>query len=73
MDSNPTRTNRTEATTIFETELEQLVTTAFARGASIEATWEIATPVSDAPDWLVTVEKRPTKTNGEFEPQFLEE
>ncbi|MEY7850874.1 hypothetical protein AB7C87_16935 [Natrarchaeobius sp. A-rgal3] len=65
--------NRANATNAFEAELEQLVTTAFARGASIEAAWLIETPVSDAPDWVVTVEKRPSQGNSGFEPRFLEE
>ncbi|RQG91922.1 hypothetical protein EA473_17960 [Natrarchaeobius chitinivorans] len=73
MDSNPSQTNRTEATAAFEAELEELVTTAFARGAAVEAVWVIETPISGAPDWSVAIEKRPSETDSGFDPRYLEE
>lgn len=45
------------ATARFERELEELVVGSFARGARVEGTWEITSPLSDTPDWTITIEK----------------
>ncbi|ELY88161.1 hypothetical protein C483_15641 [Natrialba hulunbeirensis JCM 10989] len=57
MDTNHSPEDQTDATDAFESELKTLVTTGFARGATIEATWVIKTPIEDAPDWIVTIER----------------
>ncbi|ADD05968.1 uncharacterized protein Nmag_2407 [Natrialba magadii ATCC 43099] len=61
MDANHSPEDRAAATDAFESELKTLVTTSFARGATIEATWVIKTPISDAPDWTVTVKRADTE------------
>lgn len=73
MDANHPPETRAEATSTFEQELSELVTRAFARGAAIEDTWTITTPVSDVPDWSVTIEKQVSNGDRSFEPEFLEE
>ncbi|RQG90138.1 hypothetical protein EA462_09110 [Natrarchaeobius halalkaliphilus] len=73
MDSNHTSSPPTDATERFERDLEELITTAFARGAAVEATWMVTTPVADAPDWSITIEKEYSRTESGFEPRFLEE
>ncbi|RQG98176.1 hypothetical protein EA472_18605 [Natrarchaeobius oligotrophus] len=73
MNSNPSRMDPTEATEQFERELVELITTSFARGAVIEDTWDVPTPVADAPDWSVTVEKRYSSDGSGYDPRFLEE
>ncbi|WP_049896922.1 hypothetical protein [Natrialba chahannaoensis] len=57
MDANHSPEDRADATDAFESELKTLVTTGFARGAAIEATWVIKTPIGDAPDWIVTIKR----------------
>ncbi|WP_226483168.1 hypothetical protein [Natrinema amylolyticum] len=66
--SNPSA----DTTAAFEHDLQDLILTAFGRGADIEDTWNIASPVSDAPNWWVTIEKRPLEERT-YEPTFLEE
>ncbi|ELZ07314.1 hypothetical protein [Natrialba aegyptia] len=57
MNTNHSPEDHTEATETFEADLKTLITSAFAHGAAIEATWVITTPLADAPDWIVTVER----------------
>lgn len=57
----------------FERELEALILAAFARGAPIEGRWEIIVPVSAAPNWTVTIEKRNGEADPTYEPTFLDE
>ncbi|PGF14226.1 hypothetical protein CP556_24785 [Natrinema sp. CBA1119] len=61
-----------DVTTAFEHDLQELILTAFGRGADIEGTWEIASSVSDAPNWRMTIEKI-SPTESTYEPTFLEE
>ncbi len=39
----------------------------------VEGTFDIMTPVADAPDWSITIEKRTPNESCGYEPQFLEE
>ncbi|MFC3957484.1 hypothetical protein [Halovivax cerinus] len=48
-----------DPTETFETRLAEVIFSAYGRGAAVETTLEIDGPTSDAPDWLVTIEKRP--------------
>lgn len=72
MESTPPSKPSADATNTFEHELGELILTAFGRGAAVEDTWEIASAVSDAPNWRVTIEKVPP-ANLTYEPTFLEE
>lgn len=60
-----------EATTEFQRALTDLIASAFARGAAIERTWEIAVPVAGAPNWTVTVEKTYSDEEPEYDPELL--
>ncbi|WP_137288354.1 hypothetical protein [Natronorubrum halophilum] len=73
MDSNNLPETRAEATEAFEHELEALIIDAFACGATVADTWEITTPVSDAPNWSVTIEAKRSNDDSTFDPTFLEE
>ena len=66
---------RPDATIDFEHQLTDLILSAFARGARIEQTWEITVPVSDAPNWTVTIEKSYDDDQAEtgYEPTLLTE
>ncbi len=67
-----TQSPSTESIAAFERDLHALVMDAFGRGVSVEGTWELAVPVSDAPDWTVTIERTDPITLA-YEPEFLEE
>ncbi|ADB59516.1 hypothetical protein Htur_0618 [Haloterrigena turkmenica DSM 5511] len=64
-----------DVTAAFERDLEALVTTAFGRGAVIDGVWDVSSPVSAAPAWTVTIERREPDPDSDpaFEPEFLED
>ena len=66
-------TNRDTDTSSFEHDLEAMILDAFARGVTIEGQWEINVPVSTAPDWLITIEKRTSEADPTYEPTFLDD
>lgn len=66
--SNPSA----DATTAFDDELEELILSAYSGGATVEKTVEIDAPVSDAPNWRVTIEKVPPADRS-YDPSLLEE
>ncbi|WP_276253220.1 hypothetical protein [Halomontanus rarus] len=72
MEATPPSKPSADATNTFEHELSELVLAGFGCGAAIEDTWEIASTVSDAPNWRVTIEKVPPE-NLTYEPTCLEE
>lgn len=63
----------TDPTRRFERELRRLIADSFARGAAIERTWEITSPVTDAPNWSVTIEKTYSDDEPSYEPRLLDE
>ncbi|WP_126662678.1 hypothetical protein [Haloterrigena salifodinae] len=71
-DSGPSDSDVTAA---FERDLEALVTTAFGRGAVIDGVWDVSSPVSAAPEWTITIERRDPDPDSDsaFEPEFLED
>lgn len=73
MDTDPPPETRATATATFERELETLLVDAFARGAAVENTWDVTVPVSDAPDWSVTIEKRKSDDRPSYDPTCLDE
>lgn len=72
MDPDPSPDVRAEMTTTFERNLEDLLVTAFGRGA-VEGTWDITVPVSAAPNWTVTIEQYGSPNTASYEPELLEE
>lgn len=62
-----------EAMARFEAALEDIVLEAFARGGKIEGTWRIEPPVTDAPNWLVTVTKVDPTGEARYEPSLIDE
>lgn len=59
------------ATVRFERDLESLVLEAFAKGAAIEGTWVIESPVEGAPDWTVEVSR--SRADVAYTPRFVDE
>jgi len=61
-----------DPSTEFEYQLEELVLSAYGRGATVETTLEFDGPVSDAPGWRVTIEKVPP-VERTYDPTLLDE
>lgn len=57
--SSPDSVSRTETET-FEHSLTLLVREAFAQGADIEGTWEVASRSDLVPNWRIVIEKTST-------------
>ncbi|MFC7212540.1 hypothetical protein ACFQO4_00360 [Saliphagus sp. GCM10025334] len=72
MEANHPSTSSTDASAAFEHELKDLIISAYGRGAAVEHTWEFPGPVSDAPNWRVTIEKVPPAERT-YDPSLLEE
>lgn len=64
-------TNRDIDNSGFEQELEAFILTAYAQGVAIEGQWDIDVPLSMAPDWTITIEKRETADEPTYHPTFL--
>ncbi|RKD87983.1 hypothetical protein ATJ93_4469 [Halopiger aswanensis] len=64
---------KSEHTEAFERDLEELIITAFSRGATVEGNWEIQIPVTDAPNWSVTITKHSLDEQSGYEPNLLDE
>ncbi|THE66716.1 hypothetical protein D8Y22_00910 [Salinadaptatus halalkaliphilus] len=56
----------------FEDALEALVVSAFANNERVEGEWQIVTPLTAAPNWLVTVEKVYDDEEPAYDPDLLE-
>lgn len=72
MDTNPSSKSAGDTMAAFEHELRELILSAYGRGTTVEDTWEITSPVSDAPNWRVTIEKVPPAEQT-YDPSLLEE
>ncbi len=62
-----------EPTAEFEQELAELVTTAFAHGATIEQLWEITVPAAAAPNWRVEITKTYDDDDQAYDPEFIDD
>lgn len=62
-----------DRTAEFERELTELIATAFARGTTVERTWEITVPVTAAPNWTVEISKTYSDEESPYEPDFIDD
>ena len=72
MDSQSTDQHGTEVST-FEQTLRQLLLDAYTAGHIVEGEWDITVPITDAPDWTVTIEKSYSEEDAPYQPTILEE
>ena len=73
MDSNTDTRETSDETTAFEQALERLVLGSFTDGVPLEGRWDITVPVTDAPNWTVTIERLYSEADSPHEPTLLEE
>lgn len=72
MDSQPTD-GRANRETPFEQSLKQFLLDTYTNGHAIEGEWHVTVPLSDAPDWMVTITKSYSEENSSYQPSLLEE
>jgi hypothetical protein len=72
MDSQPTD-GQANGDIPFEQSLEQFLLNAYTNGHEVEGEWQITVPISDAPDWLVTITKTYSEEASSYQPTLLEE
>lgn len=73
MDSDTTNQQLSEIIAAFKRDLERLVLDSYAKGIPVEGAWEITIPVTDAPDWTVTIEKTYSEEPSPYQPGILKE
>lgn len=73
MDSDTPTQELAEAIVAFEQALEELVLESYMEGVPVEGIWDITIPVTDAPNWAVTIEKLYTEEPSPYQPSLLEE
>lgn len=57
----------------FEQSLKQFLLNTYTIGHAIEGEWHVTVPLSDAPDWMVTITKSYSDENSSYQPTLLEE
>lgn len=63
-----------ESAVEFERELADLIASAFARGATVEQTWEITVPVPETPNWTVEITKTyDDDADGGYDPDYIDD
>ena len=72
MDSQPTD-GRANGDISFEQSLEQFLLDAYTHGHDINGEWQVTVPISDAPDWIVSITKSYSEEDSSYQPTFLEE
>lgn len=73
MDSDTNTQERGDATVAFERALERVVLESFTKGVRVAGTWNITVPVTDAPDWTITIKKSYSREAPAYDPSLLEE
>lgn len=68
MDSQPT-----DQGIPFEQSLEQFLLEAYTYGHAIEGEWQVTVPISDAPDWTVTITRSYSEEESSYQPTFIKE
>lgn len=69
---SPTHTSRDPDRTPFEEALLEVIARSYANGETVEGTWELATPIADAPDWIVEVRKVYSDEDSPFDPELID-
>lgn len=72
MDSQPTNRRDNEAPA-FQRILEQFLLNAYTDGHTVEGEWNVTVPITDAPNWMVTVTKSYSEEDSSYQPAILEE
>jgi hypothetical protein len=72
MDSQPTD-GRAKRNIPFEQSLEQFLLDAYTHGQDINGEWQVTVPISDVPDWTVTITKSYSEEDSSYQPTHLEE
>lgn len=62
-----------ETAAAFKSSMEDSVLTAFARGVNVEGSWEIDSPVADAPGWRITIAKVETEKECDYDASLIED
>ncbi|SEP91452.1 hypothetical protein SAMN04489841_0829 [Natrinema salaciae] len=56
----------------FEEALTEVIVSWYANSEPVEGRWEIATPLADAPNWVVDVEKTYSDDEPEYDPELID-
>lgn len=72
MNTPPTDRRDTEGSP-FEHTLRQLLLDAYTDGHTVEGEWTITVPITDTPDWTVTITKSYSEEDSAYQPTILEE
>lgn len=72
MNTPPTDRRGTEGSP-FEQTLRQLLLDAYTAGHTVEGEWTITVPITDTPDWTVTISKSYSGEDSSYQPTILEE
>lgn len=56
----------------FEEALREVIVSCYANGEPVEGEWEITTPVADAPNWIVDVQKVYSDAESEYDPELID-
>lgn len=56
----------------FEAALTESIASFYASGDPVEGRWEITTPLADAPNWIVDVEKTYSDEEPKYDPELID-
>ncbi len=71
---NPPPTDRRDTGVFsFEQSLKELLLNAYSQGHTIEGEWQFTVPLTDAPDWTVSITKSYSEEDSSYQPTILEE
>lgn len=56
----------------FEEALKEVIVSFYASSEPVEGHWEITTPLADAPNWIIDVEKVYSDDEPEYDPEFID-
>ncbi|MXV61839.1 hypothetical protein GS429_07115 [Natronorubrum sp. JWXQ-INN-674] len=56
----------------FEDALNELIASCYASGERVEGDWELSTPLADAPDWRVEIQKVYSDDEPDYDPELID-